>query len=100
MRGNRVEGEKISVPQAESNNTALNIAHKTLNECNVSCMELNQFDTLPSEYELLLRQSAHAVGHHAQTNSVPAMNQNVPVVIHPFGFIGDPVDKVHRALEV
>src|SRR5437899_2745795 len=63
-------------------------------------LALNQAVNPPGESEILLGQSALAVSHDAQTDIVPAMNQNVGMVIHGLGFIGDAVDEFHRAFEV
>lgn len=95
-----VEVEKINVPQAEIRTAGVIIALKTLNECKAFCMALNQSVNPLGEFEILLGQSAYAVGHHAQANLVPAVNQNVWVMVQGFGFIGDSVDEIHRAFEI
>lgn len=52
------------------------------------------------QFEILLRQSTPAMGHYAQADIVPAVNQNVRVMIHGFGFHSYAIDEVHRGLEV
>src|SRR5262249_17181898 len=99
-RARRVDVEKINVPQAEIKTAGVNIALKTLKECEAFCMSLNQSVNPLGELEILLGQSAFAVSHHAQTDLVPAMNQNVGMVTHGFRFVGDPVDEFQRAFEV
>src|SRR5262245_64759423 len=71
MRANRVEVEKINVPQAEIRTAGVIIALKTLNECTAFCMALNQSVNPLGEFKILLGQSANAMGHHAQTYLVP-----------------------------
>jgi len=100
MRANRVEVEKINVPQAEIRTAGVIIALKTLNECKAFCMALNQSVNPLGEFKILLGQSANAMGHHAQTYLVPAVDQNVGMMIHGFGFVGDSVDEFNRAFEV
>ncbi len=63
-------------------------------------MALNQSVNPFGELEILLGQSAFAVSHHAQTDIVPAVNQNVGMVIHGLGFIGDAIDEFHGAFEI
>ena len=99
-RAKRVDVEKINVPQAEIRTAGVNIALKTLKEFEAFCMALNQSVNPFGEFEILLGQSAFAVSHHAQTDLVPAVNQNVGMVIHGFGFIGDAIDELHRAFEI
>src|SRR5262245_29590910 len=99
-RAKRVDVEKINVPQAEINTAGVNIALKTLKECETFCMALNQPVNPLGELEVLFGQTAFAVSHHHQTNLVPAVNQNVGMVIHGLGFVGDAVDELHRAFEI
>src|SRR5262249_2247321 len=99
-RANRVEVEKINVPQAEIRTAGVIIALKTLNEYEAFCMALNQSVNPLGEFEIFLGQSAHAVCHHAQADLVPSVDQNVGVMIHGFSFIGDSVDEIHRAFKV
>ena len=73
---------------------------KTLKECEASWMALNQSVNPIGELEILLGQSAFAVSHHAQTDLVPVVYQNVGMVIHGLGFIGDAIDELHRAFEI
>src|SRR5262245_14614703 len=99
-RAKRVDVEKINVPQAEIRTAGVNIAVKTLKECEAFCMVLNQTVNPLGELEILHGQSALAVSRHAQTHLVPCMKQNVVMVIHVLGFVGYAVDELHRAFEV
>src|SRR5262245_9927664 len=99
-RAKRVDVEKINVPQAEIKTAGVNIALKTLKECEAFCMALNQSVNPHGELEILLSQPAFAVSHHAQTDLVPAVNQNVGMVIHGLGLVGDAVDELHRGFDV
>src|SRR5262249_15275218 len=99
-RAKRVDVEKINVPQAEIRTAGVIIALKTPNEYDAFCMALNQSINPLAELEILLGQSALAVGHHTQADLVPAVNQNVGMVIHGLGFVGDAIDELHRAFEV
>src|SRR5262245_6028426 len=92
--------KKSTAPQAEIRTAGINIALKTLKECEAFCMALNQSVDPLGELEILLGQSAFAMSHHAQTDLVPTVNQNVGVVVHGLGFFGDAVDELHRAFEV
>src|SRR5215510_3233943 len=99
-RAKRVDVEKINVPQAEIKTAGVNIALKTLKECEAFCMALNQSVNPLGELEILLSQPAFAVSHYVQTDLIPTVNQNVGMVIHGLGFVGDAVDELHRAFEV
>src|SRR5215510_16262198 len=61
---------------------------------------LNQSVNPLGQFEILVGQSAHTVGHHAQADVVPAVDQNIGVMVQGFGFISDTVDEFHRAFEV
>src|SRR5262249_57587155 len=85
-RANRVEVEKINVPQAEIRTAGVIIALRTLNEYEAFCMALNQSVNPLGEFEIFLGQSAHAVCHHAQADLVPSVVHNVGLMIHAFNF--------------
>src|SRR5262245_6284681 len=99
-RARRVEVEKINVPQAEIRIAGVIIALKTLKECEAPCIALKQSVNSLGELEIHLGQSAHAVGHDAQADLVPAMNQDVGMVVHSLCLAGDAVDELHRAFEI
>lgn len=59
-----------------------------------------QLIDLSGQREILFRQTTMAMGHQAEPDIVPTVNQYVGVMIHRLGGLGDAINKAHRGFEV